>query len=217
MIYELQFFPCFPIFLEQHLLLTFLTKKSVFLFFFFLKSEYSSSAAMNNSFAVNSFEREKQLDWNLSKSKGCMDWKLRDATSWNLPKFVEEPSFHTINGSPNGFSVDLKLGPLKKWKEPPLPMESSSSSSSKRARASNNNGSHQQVWCLVDGCSSELSKCKDYYRRNKVCQLHSKAAQVFINGKKQRFCQQCSRYVQRWILVLSFLRGVTYFFFFLKN
>ncbi|KAG8487982.1 hypothetical protein CXB51_018525 [Gossypium anomalum] len=150
---------------------------------------------MNNSLAVKTFQRDKQLDWNLSKSKGCMDWNLRGATTWNLPKIVEEPSFDTINGSSNGdFSVDLKLGPLNKWKEPPLSMESSSSSSSKRAGASNNNGSHQQVWCLVDGCNSELSKCKDYHRRNKVCQLHSKAAQVFINGKKQRFCQQCSRF-----------------------
>ncbi|TYH08965.1 hypothetical protein ES288_A07G059300v1 [Gossypium darwinii] len=150
---------------------------------------------MNNPFAVNTFERDKQLDWNLSKSKGCMDWNLRGATTCNLPKIVEEPSFDTINGSSNGdFSVDLKLGPLNKWKQPPLSMESSSSSSSKRAGESNNNGSHQQVRCLVDGCNSELSKCKDYHRRNKVCQLHSKAAQVFINGKKQRFCQQCSRF-----------------------
>ncbi|XP_012467788.1 squamosa promoter-binding-like protein 13A [Gossypium raimondii] len=150
---------------------------------------------MNNPFALNTFQRDKQLDWNLSNSNSCMDWNLGGATTWNLPTIVEEPSFDTINGSSNGdFSVDLKLGPLNKWKKPPLPMASSSSSSSKRAGASNNNGSRQQVWCLVDGCNSELSKCKDYHRRNKVCQLHSKAAQVFINGKKQRFCQQCSRF-----------------------
>ncbi|XP_022776224.1 squamosa promoter-binding-like protein 13A [Durio zibethinus] len=136
-----------------------------------------------------------------------MDWNLK-ATSWDFTEIDEEavPSIDAVNGSSSykvprnkgGFSVDLKLGqvgnsgeePLNKWKEPGgLKMESSPS---KRSRTTNN-GTHQ-VSCLVDECSSDLRNCRDYHRRHKVCELHSKTAQVMIKGQKQRFCQQCSRF-----------------------
>ncbi|KAK4762634.1 hypothetical protein SAY86_008402 [Trapa natans] len=61
----------------------------------------------------------------------------------------------------------------------------------KRARAAN---SAQVPACLVDGCNSDLSKCRDYHRRHKVCELHSKTPKVTIRGQEQRFCQQCSRF-----------------------
>nr|AVV48338.1 squamosa promoter binding-like protein [Litchi chinensis] len=70
-------------------------------------------------------------------------------------------------------------------------MESLASGSSKRARTP---GSGAQVpSCLVDGCIADLSKCRDYHRRHKVCELHSKTPIVTIQGQEQRFCQQCSR------------------------
>ncbi|KAJ8773602.1 hypothetical protein K2173_005848 [Erythroxylum novogranatense] len=71
-------------------------------------------------------------------------------------------------------------------------MESSSSGAYKRARMPSNG--IQVPSCLVDGCTSDLSKCRDYHRRHKVCELHSKTARVFIKGLEQRFCQQCSRF-----------------------
>ncbi|KAF5726642.1 hypothetical protein HS088_TW22G00323 [Tripterygium wilfordii] len=72
-------------------------------------------------------------------------------------------------------------------------MESSSSSGSlKRARAPNN--TTQVSSCLVDGCTSDLSKCRDYHRRHKVCEAHSKTPTVTIKGQERRFCQQCSRF-----------------------
>ncbi|KAL5552637.1 hypothetical protein UlMin_040038 [Ulmus minor] len=71
-------------------------------------------------------------------------------------------------------------------------VESSSSVSLKRSRAYNNG--IQVPSCLVDGCTSDLSKCRDYHRRHKVCELHSKTPKVTIVGQEQRFCQQCSRF-----------------------
>ncbi|XVF02790.1 hypothetical protein REPUB_Repub04eG0204600 [Reevesia pubescens] len=73
-------------------------------------------------------------------------------------------------------------------------MESSSSSSVsfKRARAPVHG--NQVPSCLVDGCTADLSKCRDYHRRHKVCEVHSKTAKVTIRGQEQRFCQQCSRF-----------------------
>ncbi|XVF08870.1 hypothetical protein REPUB_Repub07fG0041400 [Reevesia pubescens] len=137
-----------------------------------------------------------------------MDWNLK-AASWDLTEFDEEavPSIDAVNGSSSykvprnkwGFSDDLKLGQagnageesLNKWKEQPgvLKMESSPS---KRARAANN-GTHQ-VSCIVDECNSDLSEARRYHRRLKVCEFHAKSAEVMMNGHKQRFCQQCSRF-----------------------
>ncbi|WOL18724.1 hypothetical protein Cni_G27521 [Canna indica] len=98
-------------------------------------------------------------------------------------------------------SVDLNLGGLgdigssNKWNEgrptAPMAMESPPGPS-KRPRAPAN-GSHSAS-CLVDGCEADLTKCREYHRRHKVCEAHSKTPVVTICGQKQRFCQQCSRF-----------------------
>lgn len=49
--------------------------------------------------------------------------------------------------------------------------------------------------CQVDSCMVDLSNAKDYHRRHKVCQSHSKASQALVEKQMQRFCQQCSRFV----------------------
>ncbi|XP_074303306.1 squamosa promoter-binding-like protein 16 [Silene latifolia] len=103
----------------------------------------------------------------------------------------------------NGESlVDLKLGRLGDFQvglpnssenHKPFLMDpfSSPAGSSKRARTPS---SGQMVSCLVDGCNADLSKCRDYHRRHKVCEMHSKTSRVTIGGHEQRFCQQCSRF-----------------------
>ena len=47
----------------------------------------------------------------------------------------------------------------------------------------------------MDGCKADLSKCRDYHRRHKVCEVHSKTLVVVVAGREMRFCQQCSRYI----------------------
>lgn len=49
--------------------------------------------------------------------------------------------------------------------------------------------------CQVEGCHVALINAKDYHRRHKVCEMHSKAPKVVVLGLEQRFCQQCSRYM----------------------
>lgn len=63
---------------------------------------------------------------------------------------------------------------------------------SKRARTSSLPA--QAPVCQVYGCNMDLSSSKDYHKRHKVCDAHSKTAKVIVNGIEQRFCQQCSRY-----------------------
>ncbi|CAK7347830.1 unnamed protein product [Dovyalis caffra] len=48
--------------------------------------------------------------------------------------------------------------------------------------------------CQVEGCHAVLLNAKDYHRRHKVCEMHSKAPKVIVLGLEQRFCQQCSRF-----------------------
>jgi hypothetical protein len=65
----------------------------------------------------------------------------------------------------------------------------------KRHRA--NSPGSQVPMCQAEGCKADLSTSKHYHRRHKVCELHSKAANVIAAGHTQRFCQQCSRLVDR--------------------
>lgn len=48
--------------------------------------------------------------------------------------------------------------------------------------------------CQVEDCGVDLSKAKDYHRRHKVCEMHSKASKAIVGNVMQRFCQQCSRF-----------------------
>jgi len=140
------------------------------------------------------------MDWNLK----APSWDLSEVDQANLPNMetMEGSSRYGMFRSKGEFSVDLKLGQvgnsgmesvLTKSKDAAgvSKITSSSSGSSKRARALGNGT--QTVSCLVDGCHSDLTNCRDYHRRHKVCEVHSKTAQVTIGGHKQRFCQQCSR------------------------
>lgn len=147
-----------------------------------------------------------------------MDWDPK-MPPWDFPELdrgTEANLGSVLNGSGVGLakrlplsgmecSVDLKLGGLGdsgssyKCKEQPristattiTTAASSSSGPSKRQRAPSNVG--QNASCMVDGCKADLSKCREYHRRHKVCEVHSKTPVVVVGGQEQRFCQQCSR------------------------
>ncbi|XP_019165047.1 PREDICTED: squamosa promoter-binding-like protein 6 [Ipomoea nil] len=74
--------------------------------------------------------------------------------------------------------------------------EASSATLVRRARITNNLSSSLQhpPICQVHGCFRDLSSSKDYYRRHRVCNDHSKTTKVIVDGIEQRFCQQCSRF-----------------------
>lgn len=54
-------------------------------------------------------------------------------------------------------------------------------------------GTSNRAVCQVEDCSADLSDAKDYHRRHKVCEMHSKASRALVGNVMQRFCQQCSR------------------------
>ncbi|CAN1311913.1 Squamosa promoter-binding-like protein 6 [Linum perenne] len=81
--------------------------------------------------------------------------------------------------------IDLKLGRVGDPRESYTPP--------KRARFGGIN-SNAVAHCQVYGCNKDLSSSKEYHKRHKVCDVHSKTAKVIVNGIEQRFCQQCSRF-----------------------
>jgi hypothetical protein len=55
-------------------------------------------------------------------------------------------------------------------------------------------GSSSRAVCQVEDCGADLNNAKDYHRRHKVCEMHSKATKARVGNVMQRFCQQCSRF-----------------------
>ncbi|KAK1606589.1 hypothetical protein QYE76_030262 [Lolium multiflorum] len=152
-----------------------------------------------------------------------MDWDLKmPPGAWDLAELEHDAAAAPAGGpaSAGGIgnaaggrpecSVDLKLGGLGEFGaaadsrgKVPAPAAASASSSpgaAKRPRATSGGsgsgaGQHQQCpSCAVDGCRADLSKCRDYHRRHKVCEAHSKTPVVAVAGREMRFCQQCSRF-----------------------
>lgn len=66
-------------------------------------------------------------------------------------------------------------------------------SATKRFRTSYQ--STQTPRCQVEGCNLDLKSAKDYHRRHRICESHSKSPKVVVAGLERRFCQQCSRQV----------------------
>ncbi|PSS35302.1 Squamosa promoter-binding-like protein [Actinidia chinensis var. chinensis] len=127
-----------------------------------------------------------------------MDW------DWDLTELGQEDlvgsSSLEAHKNGGGFSVELKLGGLGdlgdgsvgKLKEPSgSTISSPSSGTSKRSKLISRT---QNISCFVDGCTNDLTDCRDYYRRHRVCERHSKTPVVVVGGKEKRFCQQCSRF-----------------------
>nr|AQQ11838.1 squamosa-promoter binding protein-like protein [Bambusa oldhamii] len=114
-----------------------------------------------------------------------MDWDAK-MPSWDLGTVVG-PS-----GVAGGGALDLKLGAPTSWKAAAAAPVPPSSAPAKRPRAAQ--GQQAVPACSVEGCTAELSKCREYHRRHKVCEAHSKTPVVTVAGQQQRFCQQCSRF-----------------------
>ncbi|XP_034907077.1 squamosa promoter-binding-like protein 6 [Populus alba] len=96
---------------------------------------------------------------------------------------------------------DLKLGRLADCKDAQNSrfskerfLLSSASPSAQAKRAPMASSRPRISFCQVYDCNKDLSSSKDYHKRHKVCEAHTKTPQVIVNGNEQRFCQQCSRF-----------------------
>ncbi|WVZ67618.1 hypothetical protein U9M48_016670 [Paspalum notatum var. saurae] len=136
-----------------------------------------------------------------------MDWDAKTLPAWDLGTVVGPSGgggrsgvvAAAAGGGGGGAALDLKLGAPTSWRAatpsaPALPLAAPAPPppQAKRPRA----GQAQQAVpsCSVEGCAADLSRCRDYHRRHKVCEAHSKTPVVTVAGQQQRFCQQCSRF-----------------------
>ncbi|XP_065879477.1 squamosa promoter-binding-like protein 6 [Euphorbia lathyris] len=109
-------------------------------------------------------------------------------------------SCSVVESNNRGSYIDLKLG---RFGDPTETQNSriskggsilSSSESSKPTKRVRLGVNFHHARCQVYGCNKDLTSSKEYHRRHKVCEAHSKTSKVIVNGIEQRFCQQCSRF-----------------------
>ena len=143
-----------------------------------LSSKISGGRTLNPILAtLNAFSGEDESTSKLSSS--VVDSNSRDSSLIDL-KLGRFPDHR--DGQNSSFCIGA-----------PILSSSESSTPPKRVRAAGVN-SHT-AYCQVYGCNKDLTSSKDYHKRLKVCEVHSKTAKVIVNGIEQRFCQQCSRSV----------------------
>ncbi|XP_019414701.1 PREDICTED: squamosa promoter-binding-like protein 2 isoform X1 [Lupinus angustifolius] len=102
---------------------------------------------------------------------------------------VLEPS--SASGEP---LLTLKLGKRLYFEDVCAGSDSKRPSSSTGRKCKSNGQNLQHPSCQVEGCGLDLSSAKDYHRKHRVCENHSKFPKVIIAGSERRFCQQCSRF-----------------------
>lgn len=173
-----------------------------------LKTPYGN---YENSFAVTSeegIENQGFVQLNSPEMMTRKSWPRSEGISTPISYMSntfsgENDSSSKISGSVvesnsrDSSLIDLKLGriadavELISSKAAPVLSSVDSSLPAKRVRAGL---SSQTPLCQVYGCNKDLSSCKDYHKRHKVCEVHSKTAKVVVKGIEQRFCQQCSRF-----------------------
>nr|KYP52932.1 Squamosa promoter-binding-like protein 12 [Cajanus cajan] len=113
-----------------------------------------------------------------SGSNGCSGSELIHASSSRTTKSA------SINSSSNMGSDSKNISFSK----------DSMSSLSSGKKCKSNDQSIQYPCCQVEGCGLDLSSAKNYHRKHRVCESHSKSPKVVVAGLELRFCQQCSRF-----------------------
>lgn len=78
-------------------------------------------------------------------------------------------------------------------------MPTPSTTTLKKTKSSGQSG--PPICCQVEGCNIDLSKAKEYHRKHRVCESHSKCPRVIVGGRERRFCQQCSRLNSDFIII----------------
>ncbi|KAL8488223.1 hypothetical protein ACS0TY_024490 [Phlomoides rotata] len=123
------------------------------------------------------------LEWEnlaLGKSIEIPPFSVSSLHSNDFSSYDDLMTMHTAVSEP---MIGLRLGSHK---------DSSTPAPTKRSRASYHN--MQNPCCQVEGCNLDLKSAKDYHRRHRICETHSKTPKVIVAGKERRFCQQCSRF-----------------------
>ncbi|GMJ09278.1 squamosa promoter binding protein-like 1 [Hibiscus trionum] len=121
---------------------------------------------------------------NPKTQKGKSEWeKKRRVIVVQDDSLNEEAGSLTLKlGGQGDHGYPISQGEMRNWE----------GTSGKKAKLSG--GSGNRAICQVENCGADLTNAKDYHRRHKVCEMHSKATKALVRSVMQRFCQQCSRF-----------------------
>ncbi|XP_008809089.1 squamosa promoter-binding-like protein 12 [Phoenix dactylifera] len=158
------------------------------------RSSISASMCSSSKAAIKvpefNFEPVEGFPKNLSKSKELARGEDTGTSPVAMAKVGPgEPPIGLKLGKRTYFE-DIYAG--NSIKNPSASSVMPSTGSVKRTRVS-----HQSIrttYCQVEGCNIDLTAAKDYHRKHRVCESHSRSPKVLLAGQECRFCQQCSRF-----------------------
>ncbi|GAB4828615.1 hypothetical protein Ancab_018279 [Ancistrocladus abbreviatus] len=159
----------------------------------------SSKSSKSASTDSSSYQGMKESKFTLVAGDGCpreLSYREELAGGW-----LARTSLTVESSAGSGdSSIGLKLGKRTYFKDASAGrdakkttlMPAPSAAMGKRSKSSSLNMDIPR--CQVEGCNLDLSSAKDYHRKNRVCESHSKSPKVIVAGLERRFCQQCSRF-----------------------
>lgn len=159
-------------------------------------SKGSKSASLNSSateemkFPKFSAEASKGYAETFSCKRDVTTAKLCGASPALETSLCSGEPFLSLNIGKRTYLEDVSDGRNSKASNFPSFVKSPDASAK---RIKSNIQSMPAPSCQVEGCNIDLSSAKDYHRKHKVCESHSKSPKVVVNGVERRFCQQCSR------------------------
>ncbi|GAV73527.1 SBP domain-containing protein [Cephalotus follicularis] len=127
------------------------------------------------------FSNEKEfVEADINVTSPTLDASIGSVEPLLSLKLGKRTYFEDVCGGSNAKSASFSVTPATSIASAKKPKASSQSTHAPR--------------CQVEGCNLDLSSAKDYHRKHRVCEIHSKCSKVIINGLERRFCQQCSRF-----------------------
>nr|GMD53119.1 squamosa promoter-binding-like protein 12 [Ipomoea batatas] len=136
-----------------------------------------SSAKSTISASTNSSPKDGMKESNFTFEGGLSRgfWKETETVQSREDIFREQLCWKTVLRIHQFPQLQCRLAPQQRHEKP-----SSQSATIPR--------------CQVEGCNIDLSSAKEYHRKHRVCESHSKYPKVIVGGLERRFCQQCSRF-----------------------
>ncbi|KAA8533321.1 hypothetical protein F0562_033146 [Nyssa sinensis] len=148
---------------------------------------------MVNSKAVESPKKLQATDWAKSSISASTDSSSKEGMK------TSNFTFEAFDGFPGDFNKKKEFARAELTGTSPPPEASVGSGEpliglklAKKIKSSGQGAAPPR--CQVEGCNLDLSSAKEYHRKHRVCESHSKCPKVIVGGVERRFCQQCSRF-----------------------
>ncbi|CAN0929223.1 Squamosa promoter-binding-like protein 2 [Linum grandiflorum] len=155
-------------------------------------------------------DEEEEADWEIAEEKGTpvvihsasffngsFSSKSASTTSSQTQTQTQTPPEAKTTAYSSEPLLGLKLGKRTYFEDSAsasasVPVNAAAAASTMVMKRSRSSSSGVSVYCQVEGCNLDLSGAKDYHRKHRVCEGHSKCPKVVVAGLERRFCQQCS-------------------------